>query len=157
MTIDYKNSKVYKIWSPKGDKIYIGSTTKKMLCQRMTAHRTCYKFWKTHKGRFITSFLLFEEYGLDNCYIELLEAKECLLKDELNQLEGKYIRNLVCVNKNITGRTLKEYRDDHKEEIKIKKSIPFTCICGSTCRKDDKAKHERTTKHKLFLEKPITQ
>ena len=46
MTIDYKNSKVYKIWSPNGDKVYIGSTTKEMLCQRMTAHREDFKRWK---------------------------------------------------------------------------------------------------------------
>ena len=157
MTIDYKNSKVYKIWSPNGDKIYVGSTTKVLLCQRMTVHRNHYKHWKHNKRSPITSFLLFEEYGLDNCYIELLEAKECLSKDELNQLEGKYIRVLVCVNKNITGRTLKEYRNDHKEEIKIKKTTPLTCLCGATYQKDYKARHERTIKHKLFLEKPIIQ
>ena len=157
MTIDYKNSKVYKIWSPNGDKIYVGSTTKTFLCQRMSAHRNCYKFWEKNKQKFISSFLLFEEYGIANCFIELLEANECSSKDQLKQLEGKYIRDLVCVNKNIVGRTLKEYRDDHKEEIKIKKTTPLTCLCGSTYQKDYKARHERTIKHILFLEKPITQ
>ena len=55
MTIDYKNSKVYKIWSPNGDKIYVGSTTKKLLCQRMTAHREDFKRWKDGKFQSVSS------------------------------------------------------------------------------------------------------
>ena len=116
--INYGNAKIYKIWSIAGDKIYIGSTTKKYLSQRMENHRYGYKTWKQENSSFVTSFNLFEEYGIDNCFIELLEAKVCISKDELKQLEGKYIRSLVCVNKCIAGRTKKEYRDEHKEKIK---------------------------------------
>ena len=170
MTIDYKNSKVYKIWSPNGDKIYVGSTTKKMLCQRMTAHREDFKRWKAGNFHSVSSFLLFEEYGVENCFIELIEAKECNSKDELHKLEGKYIRELNCVNKVVPGRTKKEYykdnldhiveynnkwREDNKEIIKANKSTPLTCECGSTYRIHHKARHGRSIKHKLFLEKPI--
>ena len=172
MTIDYKNSKVYKIWSPKGDKIYVGSTTKVMLCQRMTAHREDFKRWKAGKYHYISSFSLFEEYGIENCFIELLEAKECNSKDELHKLEGKYIRELNCVNKVVSGRTKKEYyqdnkehiveyknnwREENKEVIKTKKLMSFTCECGSNYTNCHKLRHERSIKHKLFLEKPITQ
>jgi hypothetical protein len=115
MSINYKNSKVYKIWSPNGNKIYIGSTTKELLCQRMTAHRKDYKRWKQDKCSFVSSFLIFEEYGLENCFIELLETRECQSKDELRQLEGKYIRELLCVNKNIAGRTLIEWKEEHPD------------------------------------------
>jgi hypothetical protein len=122
MTIKYENSKVYKIWSPSGDKIYIGSTTKDYLSQRMTAHRKDYNYWKSGKGHFITSYSIFDEYGLDNCFIELLEAKPCKTKDELKQLEGGYIRNLQCVNKRVENRTKEEYSEDNKERIsKVKK------------------------------------
>ena len=31
--VNYANSKVYKIWSTQGDKIYVGSTTKQYLSQ----------------------------------------------------------------------------------------------------------------------------
>ena len=120
MPLNYENSKVYKIWSPNGDKIYIGSTTKQYLSQRMTAHRKDYNLWKNGKCCLTTSFLLFDEYGLENCFIELLEAKLCHSKDELLQLEGKYIRELKCVNKHIAGRHKKEYYDDNKEHIKEK-------------------------------------
>ena len=187
MTIDYKNSKVYKIWSPNGDKIYVGSTTKIMLCQRMTAHRYNYRLWKETGKADTTSYILFDEYGLENCFIELLEAKECNSKDELHKLEGKFIRELNCVNKIVAGRTKQEYfednkehliewgnnwrkdnkeyitdysnkyRSDNKETIKTKKSIPYTCTCGSTFRKDEKARHERSIKHKSFLENSIEQ
>jgi predicted GIY-YIG superfamily endonuclease len=114
--VNYENSKVYKIWSTQGDKIYIGSTTKQYLSQRMDKHRTDYKRWKDNRSNFITSFKIFEEYGLENCFIELLEAKICNSKDELKQLEGKYIRELACVNKSIAGRTEKQYREDSKEK-----------------------------------------
>jgi len=36
---DYKNSKIYKLWSPEGDDIYIGSTTES-LSRRKSKHKT---------------------------------------------------------------------------------------------------------------------
>ena len=115
--VNYTNSKVYKIWSTQGDKIYVGSTTKQYLSQRMDAHRSRYKSYKDNKYHFVSSFELFDLYGLDNCFIELLESKECSSKDELIKIEGKYIRDLECVNKRIEGRTKKEYAEDNKELI----------------------------------------
>jgi len=116
--VNYANSKVYKIWSTQGDKIYVGSTTKQYLSQRMDKHRSDYKRWKNDKTHLITSFKLFEEYGLDNCFIELLEAKDCKSKDELAQLEGKYIRNLDCVNRCVAGQTRKQYCKQYYEAKK---------------------------------------
>ena len=74
--VNYANSKVYKIWSTQGDKIYEGSTTKPYLSQRMDNHRRSYRAWKNETYHFVSSFKLFEEYGLENCSIELLEAKK---------------------------------------------------------------------------------
>jgi hypothetical protein len=116
MTKDYSKSKVYKIWSTQGDMIYIGSTTKEYLSQRMTAHRHGYSAWKKHNQKFITSYKLFDEYGVDNCFIELLEAKELKNNDEIRQLEGGYIRNMACVNKNIAGRTKQAYYQSDKSQ-----------------------------------------
>lgn len=109
--INYSKGKVYKIWSTQGDKIYIGATTKDYLSQRMQKHRESYLQWKKEKGSYIRSYDLFEEYGIENCFIELLEAKECKNKDELNQLEGHYIRTLICVNKIIPNRDMKEWNE----------------------------------------------
>jgi hypothetical protein len=114
----YEKAKVYKIWSTQGDKIYIGSTCKEYLSQRMVSHRKDYNGWKNTENRFMSSFLLFDEYGLENCFIELLEAKECKSKDELRKIEGKYIRELECVNKRIAGQTKKEY---YENSIEVRK------------------------------------
>jgi len=179
--MNYNNTKIYKIWSIKGPKIYIGSTTKDKLCDRMATHRKDYKKWKLGKCNKTTSFDLFEEYGLENCFIELIEARECNNKDEKNKLEGGYIRTLKCVNKNIAGRTQNEYskeyyelnkehikeyskeyyelNKEHKKEyyelnknkINENKKIQYNCICGSICRISDKSRHFKSNKHINFI------
>ncbi|AIW01906.1 MAG: hypothetical protein ASQ68_gp16 [Yellowstone Lake virophage 6] len=108
---DYSKTKIYKIWSLLGDKIYIGSTTKEYLSQRMTRHRSAYTFYKKLNKGYLTSFILFDEYGIENCFIELLEAKQCNNIDELKQLEGSYIRSLECVNKRIENRNKEEKKN----------------------------------------------
>jgi hypothetical protein len=115
--VNYSNGKIYKVWSLNGNKIYIGSTTKEYLSQRMDTHRQNYKKWKNNKHHYITIFDIFDEYELDNCKIELLESKECKDKHELLKLEGEYIRKLECVNKCIAGRTKKEYYNDNRNII----------------------------------------
>ena len=116
----YEKAKVYKIWSTQGDKIYVGSTCKEYLSQRMVSHRGDYNKWKKGTYGHITSFDLFEEYGVKNCFIELLEGKCCNSKDELRQLEGKYIRELDCINKCIAGQTRNEYNKRYTEDNKDK-------------------------------------
>ena len=141
--VNYANSKVYKIWSPQCDKIYIGSTTKVYLSQRMDKHRSDYKRWKNAKFNYVTSFKLFEEYGIENCFIELLESKECNSKDELLQLEGKYIRELDCINKKIVGRTKKEYQEDNKVEISVQRK-GYRDNNKDKLSEQQKQKYERT-------------
>jgi len=119
-TKDYKNGKIYKIEPVNGDDgdIYIGSTTKKYLSQRMTAHKYSYTQWK--KNNILTnisSFNLFDKYGVENCKITLLEIYSCESNDELKAKEAEYIKLYNCVNKNIPNRTQKEYYSDNKEYI----------------------------------------
>ena len=119
--IDYQKGKIYKIESHLGDKIYIGSTTNEYLCQRMRGHRKNYNQWKKENRDLTTSFLLFEEYGIDNCEIILIEAYPCNSKDELKSREAHYIKTIKCVNKCIPGRTSKQYDIDNKERIQQRK------------------------------------
>jgi len=166
MVNNYNNGKVYKIESHLGDKVYYGSTTKKLLSQRMTKHRGDYKGWLKGKCHLVTSYYLFEEYGLENCKIILVESCPCETKDELKARESYYIRNFDCVNKYIPGRTNKEYRtdnkskkaehdrqyyEDNKSKISEQRKIKTTCECGSICRKAEKSRHERTIKHINFI------
>lgn len=114
---NYNNGKIYKIESPLGDKVYYGSTTKQYLSQRMTKHRGDYKQWLNDKASLVMSYKLFDEYGLENCKIVLIENYPCESKDELRAREAHYIKSFECVNKNIPGRTDKEYREDNKNKI----------------------------------------
>jgi hypothetical protein len=119
--VNYSNSKVYKI-EPRveheSNEIYIGSTTKVYLSQRMDTHRSNYKLYKACKYHFVTVFKLFDKYGVENCDILLLENVNAANKDELRTREAYYIRGMKCVNKRIEDRTQKEYYVDNKDKIK---------------------------------------
>jgi hypothetical protein len=119
---NYQNGKVYMIEALNGEEgdIYVGSTAKQYLSQRMTFHRLSYKYWKEGKADYVTAYDLFDKYGIENCSIILLETCPCNTRDELRSREGFHIRNLECVNKKMAGRTPAEYYVDNSEEIKQK-------------------------------------
>lgn len=152
---DYSNSKIYKIWSPKGDKIYIGSTTQLYLSSRMSKHMSDYKRWKQGLTWKVYSFDLFDEYGPENCFIELLELKPCSVKDELHKLEGEYIQKMECVNKAVTGTgrlgSKKLYYQNHKKNINVKQKVYHTCECGCEYQTSNKARHMKSEKHKKLM------
>ena len=106
----YHNGKIYKITDIGYNKCYIGSTCES-LSQRMARHRSQYKYYLTNKKHPNRSFYLFDEYGIDNCKIELVEKYHCESKEELRQRAGFYIENTNCVNRCVAGRTPKEYKD----------------------------------------------
>lgn len=116
----YLKSKIYKITDIGYNECYYGSTVQS-LSKRMGQHREKYHKYKKGEYHYITSFNLFDKYGLENCKIELVENYECKSKEELQQREAFWIKNNECVNKIIPGRTYKEWVEDNKEEIKEKK------------------------------------
>jgi len=109
----YKNSKIYKIIDNTNGNIYIGSTCKK-LCQRLAQHRADYKQYLAGKYHYVTSFKILENNNYD---IILIENCPCDNKEQLKAKERYYIESLDCVNKYITGRTMKEYQQDNKEKL----------------------------------------
>jgi len=117
--MDYKNGKIYKIADIGYNKMYIGSTTQR-LSKRFSVHKYHYKLWKENKYCKLSVFDIYEEFGFDNCKIELIENYSCTSKEELLKKEGEYIKNNICVNKVIAGRTKKQYCEDNKEKIKQK-------------------------------------
>ena len=149
---DYKNGKIYKLWSPEGDDIYIGSTTQPLYA-RLSGHK---------KKEKCSSKILFEKYN--NVKIELIESYPCDNIEELNKKEGEYIRANNCVNRCVAGRTVKEYQEDNKEKIKERekgyrennkekkkeyRKVKYTCECGRTFNFGDKARHMRSKVHQL--------
>ena len=52
----------------------------------------------------------------DNWYVELYENFPCYSKEQLNKREGEGIREIGKINKQIAGRTHKEWYEDNKEQ-----------------------------------------
>ena len=104
MPPNYQNTKIYKIWSPNTEQVYIGATVQS-LSMRMAEHR---KPSNNTRSKIIID--------LGDAKIELLQEFPCNNKMESDKKEGEYIRELNCVNKNIAGRTIKEYRIETKEQ-----------------------------------------
>ena len=112
----YEKGKIYKITDVGYNKCYIGSTCE-TLSKRIDRHRCCYRRYLTHQDGWTTSFLLFEEFGIENCKIELIENYPCNSKEELVRREGHYIKETECVNKVVSGRTKREYFLDNYEHL----------------------------------------
>ena len=111
--VNYQNGKIYKLYSPSKNLIYIGSTTQP-LCKRLVVHLSKYKAYNNNTKQYYTSFLVLD---CEDYKIELLEEYACNNKQQLEQKEGEYIKNTECVNKFIAGRTKQEYKEDNKEKI----------------------------------------
>jgi hypothetical protein len=156
--MDYKNGKIYTIRSYQTDDIYIGSTTQ-TLTKRLSTHKGDFKRWKNGKRHYTTSYEIIK-YG--DAYIELLELCPCDTKMELCRREGELIRSMDCVNKEIAGRTPKEYYQENKEKIKERnkeyrddnnemRKEKLKCECGGRYTYTNKSLHFKTKKHLKFV------
>jgi hypothetical protein len=112
---DYSKGKVYTIRCRTDDTlIYVGSTTQSLA-----------KRWGGHKVDSITekcqNRLIYKTMNnnWDNWYYELYELYPCSCKEELCKREGEIIRLIGTLNGRIEGRTIKEWRDDNAEKIKL--------------------------------------
>ena len=175
----YNNGKIYKLVSPHTDKIYVGSTCKERLCQRLASHKSKYKFWvKDNNNGYNTSFILFD---LGDVEIILLETVNCNTKDELLKKEREYIDKYkdILVNKDrpiITKNERKEYRKQHtednkeeikqykkehyeknKEEINERRGKIYNCDCGKEYTLRNKSRHEKSTKHQKYINSLVSK
>jgi hypothetical protein len=132
MARDYSKGKIYKIMVSTEEEYlpYVGSTTKQYLSQRMEKHRSSYKRWKKNEKSFTSSFTLFDRFGVENCYIELIELFPCSCSDELLKKEREWFDKLECCNQKKpyvsneeNKKYFQEYNDDnreHRSEVKKK-------------------------------------
>ena len=112
----HHNGKIYQIADIGYNKCYIRSTTEG-LSLRMTRHRAGYKHFLNSGKKFMSSFELFKEYGIENCKIELIEYCPCDTLQELQRKEGEHIKSIECVNKYVAGRTRNEYKESNKNKM----------------------------------------
>ena len=115
----YQNGKIYKIVDNGYNTCYIGSTIEG-LSTRMAKHRSRYRNYLSGGHADYKVFEIFNEFGIDDCKIELIEEYPCENKIQLQKREGYHIQNTHCVNKRVEGQylTQQEYREVHKEKIK---------------------------------------
>ena len=171
--VNYQNGKIYKIVSSQTDKVYVGSTTKLQLSQRLAEHNYNYKKYTGGKTYFWTSF---EIVMFEDAEIILVAAFPCSSKDELHARERYWIENIGnTVNKmrklNITKEEkreyFKKYHQQHKQEehekrkqryqnnrevylrvLAHRKNRPkIVCECGASVKREGISAHKRTQKH----------
>ena len=114
----YANGKIYVIFSNSKKLYYIGSTTQ-TLSQRLAKHNSCFKSFKNGKCNYVTSF---DILACDDYQIKLIEDCSCSNNKQLQKREGELIKTYTidgfeCVNKNVAGRTLQEWRTDNKDTL----------------------------------------
>lgn len=110
---NYQQGKIYTIRCRTDDTlIYVGSTIQP-LCERFAGHK------RSSRNEKQKNTLIYRTINgdWDNWYIELYELYPCSCKNELERKEGEVIRLIGNLNTNITGRTVKEWREIHKEEL----------------------------------------
>jgi len=112
--------KIYIIKCSVNNLLYVGSTIRE-LDVRMKQHmRDMYKY---------TNFKLYkamDQFKPNIFYIDILEEFEYENITDLRKQEGKYIKIIKPeLNKNIAGRTKKEYNDDNKEPLKLYRKLYY--------------------------------
>jgi len=91
-----------------------------------------------------------------DAYIELIEAYPCNNKEELCKREGEVMRATEnTVNKQLAGRTQKQYNKDNKEAIVIRKkqygATKIRCQCGANIARSNIPKHKKGKIHKTEM------
>jgi hypothetical protein len=156
----YQNGKIYKLVCDNTPIVYYGST-----CQKLSVRLSVHKCRRNCSSK--------ELYDKGNVTIHLIENYPCNSRKELEARERIYIEfmlknfdhKIIC-NKQITGRTKKEYRIDNKdkanerskewlknnkEKRKQYRKIKISCECGSLISKCELARHKRSKKHINYI------
>jgi len=68
-------------------------------------------------------------------------------QDKIKQQKKQYRID----NKDKIKQYEKQYRIDNKDKIKQRVKQPINCICGSTIQKTEKARHNRSKKHRTYI------
>ena len=146
MSNKYQQSKIYKLTSIHTDKIYVGSTCYKYLCDRLSVHKYNYNnFPKSN----LSCHKLFK---LGDVKIELVENYPCNSREELCIREQYWINiSPNCVNINNAYTSI----EDRKVQIQIKNKeyllIKINCLCGGTTSKANISIHNKSLKHQVHV------
>ena len=161
----YQKGKIYKITNEDmPELVYYGSTID-TLKSRLSKHRyACLN--KNNSSKIL--------FNTENYNIQLIELYPCENRKQLCEREGWYIRNNDCINKNIAGRSRKEYRKVYNKEynkeyrklnknkiseknkeyynlnknkLNEKQKEKVKCECGATISRVNLTRHKTSKKH----------
>ena len=133
----------------------------------MTGHRRQYKYFLKTGKKYCSSFIILEQGAI---HYELIEKYPCESKQQLCRREGHWQKKMKCINKDIAGRTKKEYYQENKEQLlkhkkeyyqknkeeilkyykknKIKINEKHVCICcDGRYTTGNWSRHQKTKKH----------
>jgi hypothetical protein len=85
----YQNGKLYKVVNSENSIVYIGSTTKHYLCERMGCHRS------RAKNKTSDFYTAMRAIGIDKFSIELIKLYPCDSKAELEAAEGRQMKRYL--------------------------------------------------------------
>ena len=153
---DYQNSKIYKLISNETENIYIGSTTRRYLCNRLADHKSSYKRYNDGKDK--SRCQSFELLKLGDVKIILLENYPCNNKDELASREQYWIdqNKSLCINKLNPGNKWtvevkleynKNYQKEKSEQLMFKRNQIVVCSCGKNVKKGRMYEHRKSQYH----------
>ena len=178
----FQNGRIYKILNYIDNEVYVGSTcqplSKRMAKHReeinneTKARKPLYIKMKEHGVEHFYIELI-EEHPCENG--EQLRKREGHYIREIGTLnkkiEGRTLKEYRDETKERIQARCKEYREENRERDKNyreenreriqarckeyranKGKETYTCVCGSTCCINNKARHESTTKHLTFVE-----
>lgn len=121
---NFQDAKIYKIVCDITGVIYIGSTTQKLLSQRLSTHNSRYRGWvKNNKLPYCSSYKVLQS---GKYHIELMEQYPCSVKEELTAQEGYHQSQFPCVNMRRAGLNSKykgryqAYQDAYRLNKKLK-------------------------------------
>ena len=170
---DFNDAKIYKIECRITGLNYIGSTTLRYICNRLSQHKD--RFNKPHLKQYSSKEII--KNG--DYFIDLVELYPCKTKKELLIRERYWVENTpFCINKQVPSRTKQEYNELHREEHKAydkkyydenKKNLisqtserrrqrkienPEKCICdcGGKYLQDNRWQHFKTQQHKNYIQ-----
>lgn len=148
---DYSKGKIYKLWSPSKNLVYYGSTVE-TLASRLSKHKYSYKTYNIDKKKYCTSYLIIE---CEDYKMELMEEYPCNNKSQLFKKEGEYQKNNECVNKQIAGRTTREWEKDNPDKVADwwKNNPDKSKEYGRTRRQKEGHKEDAQKRSKEYYEK----
>ena len=161
--VNYQNGKIYMLFSAETDKVYIGSTTKR-LCDRKHDHKSCYRLY--NEGRRKHRVSAFEIIKYDDCQIRLLKNFPCNSKETLLAKEQVFIDKYAnrCVNiaraklltpeEKAQNKLLNDPKNKALLKARDKKRLatPLNCPCGGSSSIKDKARHMRSVRHLKYID-----